>query len=167
MVFIPGHTTGKALSPKTSQKHKDAWESETGTTDYFSSRGLVFTWRVYPDFLLFSGFGSWHLCYNWYQHHGCVYVSPSDRLTDVVSGALGSGAEEAESSVMIFSLPGSDWNDRDSSHYCVPGRPQQKGGGGLSPSPLSAFIEDTFGRVVERWWYRNPHAFPFVLQATA
>lgn len=26
--------------------------------------------------VLFSGFGSWHLCWYWYQHNGCVYVSP-------------------------------------------------------------------------------------------
>lgn len=46
-----------------------------------------------------------------------VFTSlPRARLTDVGSGALGSGAEEAESSVIIPHLPGSDQNDRGSSH---------------------------------------------------
>lgn len=42
MAFLPGHTFGQTLSPKTSPKHKDAWESETGTTDYFSSWAFCF-----------------------------------------------------------------------------------------------------------------------------
>lgn len=46
-----------------------------------------------------------------------VFMSPPiSRLTDVVSRALGSGAEEAESSVIISCLSGSDQNDRGSSH---------------------------------------------------
>lgn len=46
MAFIPGHTIGKSLSPRTSRKHRDAWESETGTTDYVSSRGLLFSFAT-------------------------------------------------------------------------------------------------------------------------
>lgn len=46
-----------------------------------------------------------------------VFMSPpTARLTDVVSGALGSGAKGAESSVSISCLPPSDQNDRGSAH---------------------------------------------------
>ena len=84
MAFLQGHTFGQTLGPKTSSKHRDAWESETGTTDYFSSQIFCFHlpellnsldmtlrslawlfshWHIYPNsVLLFSGTGSWHLC---------------------------------------------------------------------------------------------------------
>lgn len=46
-----------------------------------------------------------------------VFMSPPiSRLPDVVSRALGSGADGAESSVIISCLPASDQNDRGSSH---------------------------------------------------
>lgn len=165
MAFLPGHTFGQALSPKTSPKHRDAWESETGTMGYFSSRAFCFHlplllnsldmnfrslawsfshWRIYPSSLLFSGLGSWHLCENGQQHVLWFCLPLSARLTDVVSGALGSGAREAESSVIISCRPESDQNDRGSSHQSVTGRPQQKGGGGLLPFGLTTLRKDTF-----------------------
>ena len=80
---LQGHTFGQTLGPKTSSKHRDAWESQTGTTDYFSSKIFCFHllwilnsldmtlrclawpfshWHIYPNsFLLFSGIDSWSL----------------------------------------------------------------------------------------------------------
>ena len=172
MAFLPGHTFGQALSPKTSPKHRDAWESETGTMGYFSSRAFCFHlplllnsldmnfrslawsfshWHIYPSsLLLFSGLGSWHLCENGQQHVLWFCLPLSARLTDVVSGVLGSGAREAESSVIISCRPESDQNDRGSSHQSVTGRPQQKGGGGLLPFGLTTLRNDTF--LAEQPW---------------
>ena len=66
-----------------------------------------------------------------------VYTSPNARLTDVVRGALGSGVRKAESSVIISCHPGSDQNDKGSSHQSVTERPQMKGGRGLLPLTIT------------------------------
>lgn len=53
------------------------WNNSLDVT-FKPSFDLFFHWLIYSNSLLpFSGFGSWHLCYHWYQHNGCVYVSPN------------------------------------------------------------------------------------------
>lgn len=98
-----------------------------------------------------------------------LYISPNARLTDVVRGALGSGVRKAESSVIISCHPGSDQNDRGSSHQGVTERPQMKGGRGLLPFDSNHF-KDIFlakqcGDVKREISLQLP--CPFVLWASA
>lgn len=156
LALIPGHTIGKILNSKTSQKYRDPGECEMGTTDYFSGRGLLFSFALLLKQFFIHVFQVLHLDFflvifiltlsslltSWLSTtlpalvstpRWCLCLPLSARLTDVVRGALGSGAEglSHHSAVIHAHLPGPDQNDRGSSLWSIPGRPQpQQGGGG-------------------------------------